>query len=131
MSCNILLLRITGDFKIFFNKEIDMKFIYLFLGLFLIGCGASSSQFVFYETEQEETPWRVSVVQNSDEFECRINDFDVMTGTFSAFSNSFEIEKLFRAKSVLMSGYREVHEHNNRYYVRIFIDKKEVAKFDF
>jgi len=114
--------------------------VWLFVVLFLASC--SSSQFTLYKTSESEPAWRISVEKKaiSGNFVCTINDTVVVEESFGLFSNSFEKDGQFQGKAVKMNGFKKSHTtHDSKgnstteesYQIRVFIDGKEVAKFDF
>jgi hypothetical protein len=116
-------------------KEINMKTIYALILALFIGCSAAS-QFTFYQPDQDIQSWRVAISQSriGNSFECKINDFKVMDESFGFYSDSFEKEDYYQGKKIIMSGYRKnaaVPGGSVTYTIRVFIDKKEAAKFDF
>lgn len=108
--------------------------------LFLASC--STSQFTLYKPTEGEASWRVSVDKKAitNKFVCTINDSVVVEESFGFFSNTFEKDGQFQGKSVKMSGFKKVStvhgsngatETEESYQIRVFIDGKEVSKFDF
>jgi hypothetical protein len=110
-----------------------MKYIYLLLGIFFVGCGFTSSQFTFYKHHEEEPAWRITVEQSmfKDKFDCKIDDKVIMSESFGIFSKSFETHKIFHGKDILMAGYKEDHKHYTKYYIRVFVDEREISGFVF
>jgi hypothetical protein len=112
-----------------------MKYLYVFLMIFFFNC-SSTTQFTFYQPTQNEDAWKISVIQSSgkDSFKCIINDFEVMKESFGMYGDSFEKEDLYLGKKIIMSGYRRnaiIPGTSPSYVIRIFIERKEAAKFDF
>ena len=110
--------------------------------LVLVIASCSTSQFTLYKPIEDEASWRVSVVKKAiaNKFVCTINDSVVVEESFGFFSSTFEKDGHFQGKSVKMSGFKKistVHGSNGAtdteesYQIRVFIDGKEVSKFDF
>ena len=101
----------------------------------LIAC--SATQFTFYGPSESEPSWRVTVVKEalSENFICSINGSEVVEESFSLFANSFEKDGSYQGKIVKMSGFRTYHGgvgySTTMYQIRVFIDEKEIGKFDF
>lgn len=113
-------------------------FLYL---LVLIGC--SSSQSSIYKPDDSSSGWKVKVIKKAainDEFVCTINDSTVVSASFPFIGDNFEKTGMYRGKKVMMNGYRNSTtskdsngntQTNNSYQIRVFIDDKQVDKFDF
>ena len=100
----------------------------------LIAC--SATQFTFYGPSESEPAWRITVVKDSaNNFVCSINDSEVVEESFSLFANSFEKDGSYQGKKVKMSGFRTFHTgigfSITTYQIRVFIDEREIGKFDF
>ena len=101
----------------------------------LIAC--SATQFTFYGPSEGEPGWRVTVVKEplSENFVCSINGSEVVKESFSLFANSFEKDGSYQGKKVKMSGFRTFHTgigfSITTYQIRVFIDEREIGKFDF
>ena len=122
-------------------KYIFLKYyILLFVGL-IIGC--SSTQSSIYKPEDGGTGWKINVIKKAainDEFICTINDSTVVRGSFPLIGDNFEKSGHYRGKKVMMNGYRKSNtttdgtgkvQTNDSYQIRVFIDDKQVDKFDF
>ena len=106
----------------------------------LMAC--ASTQFTLYKPSESEPGWRVTVVKEpiTNKFVCSINDSVVVEESFSLFSNNFEKDGSYRGKKVKMGGYRTAHTStgsdgqitvSHTYQIRVFIDDREIVKFDF
>ncbi|HLG33035.1 MAG TPA: hypothetical protein VI362_08320 [Ignavibacteriaceae bacterium] len=115
----------------------------LFLIIILLA-GCSTSQFTYYSTSEEEEPWRISVEKNPwESFACVINDSTVIEETFPVFGftyDTFEKDGMYEGKNIKMSGFRITHFDTNPdgstktiniYQIRVFINREEIAIFDF
>ena len=101
----------------------------------------SSTQFTLYKPSESEPGWRVTVVKEPiGKFVCSINDSVVVEESFRGFSNNFEKDGSYRGKKVKMGGYRTAHTStgsggqitsSHTYQIRVFIDDREIGKFDF
>lgn len=116
------------------------RFIIAVLVLMLVAC--SSSQFTLYKATEEGPAWRVSVIKKPilNTFVCVINDTEVIDDSFGLFNNNFEKDGTFQGKRIKMAGYRTQFTTTGydgkvttdyKYQVRVFIDDKEITKFDF
>jgi len=121
------------------------RFIYrnsfFLLLLFITGC--SSTQSSMYKPSDGGSGWKVNVVKKAgitDEFVLVINDSTVISDTFPLIGDNFEKKGTYRGKSVMMNGYRKSTnttdsdgkvQSNDSYQIRVFIDDKQVDKFDF
>ena len=116
---------------------------YLLVTFFVVAA-CSTSQFTYYTAYEDEEPWRITVESHPIEtFECFINDSSVIKGNFTAFIggyDSFEKDAPYEGKMVKMSGFRIANESTDAngvktttyaYQIRIFIDKEEIAIFNF
>lgn len=110
------------------------------LALLLAAC--ASSQVILYKPSESEAAWRITVTKKplSTIFECVINDSSVVSEPFALFSNNLEKDGIYGGKKIKMLGFRETHvsvgasaqvSSSSTYQIRIFIDEKEVGKFDF
>ncbi len=86
-----------------------------------------------YKPSESEPSWRITVVKKAmaDEFVCSINDSVVVEGTFRGFSKNFEEDGSYREKKVKLGGYRASFSGSYEYQIRVFIDDREIGKFDF
>lgn len=102
----------------------------------------SSTQFTLYKPSESEPAWRITVVKEpiTDHFVCSINDSVVVEESFSLFGNNFEKDGSYRGKKVKLGGYRTAHTGidseghitvSHTYQIRVFIDDREIGKFDF
>ena len=116
------------------------SFLIVVLAFILVAC--SSSQFTLYKATEDGPAWRVSVIKKPilNTFVCVINDTEVMDDYFGLFSNNFEKDGTYQGKKIKMAGYRTPFTTigydgkvttDYKYQVRVFIDDKEVTKFDF
>ena len=116
------------------------RFIIIVFAFIIVAC--SSSQFTLYKATEDGPAWRVSVIKKPvmNTFVCTINDSVVVEDNFGLFSDNFEKDGLYQGKKIKMSGYRTQAArtgydgkttYDDRYQVRVFIDEKEVTKFDF
>ena len=122
-----------------------MKTFYAFsvilISLFIYSC--SSTQSSVYKPSDGGSGWNVNVVKKAgitDEFVLVKNDSTVLSDTFPLIGDNFEKTGTYRGKKVMMNGYRKsatVTESNGNvrtddsYQIRVFIDDKQVDKFDF
>ncbi len=109
----------------------------------LIVAGCSSTQSSIYKPEDGGKGWKVNVIKKAainDEFICTINDSTVITASFPLIGDNFEKSGQYRGKKVMMNGYRNSStttdvngniKTNDTYQIRVFIDDKQVDKFDF
>ena len=114
---------------------------FFLLLLFITGC--SSTQSSMYKPSDGGSGWKVNVVKKAgitDEFVLVINDSTVISDTFPLIGDNFEKKGTYRGKSVMMNGYRKSTnttdsdgkvQSNDSYQIRVFIDDKQVDKFDF
>ncbi|MBK8554035.1 MAG: hypothetical protein IPL53_24500 [Ignavibacteria bacterium] len=117
------------------------KFKVLLCLLLIIGC--SSTQSSIYKPDDNSSGWKVKVIKKAainDEFVCTINDSTVVSASFPFIGDNFEKAGMYRGKKVMMNGYRNSTtskdsngntQTNNSYQIRVFIDDKQVDKFDF
>lgn len=122
------------------KRSIYGKLFFLLL-LFVIGC--TSTQSSMYKPSDGGSGWKVNVVKKAgitDEFVLVINDSTVISDTFPLIGDNFEKKGTYRGKSVMMNGYRKsttttdpngTTKSNDSYQIRVFIDDKQVDKFDF
>ena len=115
--------------------------LFFLLLLFVIGC--TSTQSSMYKPSDGGSGWKVNVVKKAgitDEFVLVINDSTVISDTFPLIGDNFEKKGTYRGKSVMMNGYRKsttttdpngTTKSNDSYQIRVFIDDKQVDKFDF
>ncbi len=125
------------------NRIITYSFFLFLLTAFAWFSGCSSSQSSMYKPSDGGTGWRVNVTKKpgiSDEFICTINDSVVVKDSFPLIGDNFEISGQYRGRKVMMNGYRKsinTTESNGNvksedsYQIRVFIDDKQVDKFDF
>ncbi|MGD0591719.1 MAG: hypothetical protein ABSA44_13125 [Bacteroidota bacterium] len=117
-----------------------MKRLFILFALLLAAC--SSSQFTLYKPTENDPGWRVAVSKKpiTNNFVCTINDSIVVEESFGLFSNNFEKDGQYHGKKIKMSGYRTAYTKTGydgkpaidyTYQVRIFIDEKEITKFDY
>jgi len=119
-----------------------MKLKFFLFFVFIAAC--STSQFTYYTAYENEEPWRITVENHPVEtFECLVNDSLVVKGSFTAFwggYDSFENNGIYDRKMIKMSGFRKENESvdangvkttSYAYQIRIFIDKEEIAIFNF
>ncbi|HMS34965.1 MAG TPA: hypothetical protein PKC91_12860 [Ignavibacteria bacterium] len=116
---------------------------YSFFFLLLIAVGCSSTQSSMYKPSDGGSGWKVNVVKKAgitDEFVLVINDSTVISDTFPLIGDNFEKKGTYRGKSVMMNGYRKSTnttdsdgkvQSSDSYQIRVFIDDKQVDKFDF
>ncbi len=126
-------------------KYLISKYIYLlFLSstiVWLSGC--SSTQSSVYKPDDGGTGWKVNVTKKaaiSDEFICTINDSVIVSASFPLIGDNFEKTGKYRGKKVMMNGFRKSSSTtssdgkvttSDSYQIRVFIDDKQVDKFDF
>jgi hypothetical protein len=115
--------------------------LFFLLLLFVIGC--SSTQSSMYKPSDGGSGWKVNVVKKAgitDEFVLVINDSTVISDTFPLIGDNFEKKGTYRGKQVMMNGYRKSTnttdsdgkvQSSDSYQIRVFIDDKQVDKFDF
>jgi hypothetical protein len=142
---------------IFFNKGYFMqRFVSLksisilsrtfvqsfFLIVIVLLAGCTSTQFTMYKPSDSAPGWRITVDKKpiGEVFLCSINDSLVIEESFGLFSNNFEKDGTYSGKPVKMSGFRTTHSTTDSkgavtttstYQIRVFIDEREVGKFDF
>lgn len=116
---------------------------YSFFFLLFIAVGCSSTQSSMYKPSDGGSGWKVNVVKKAgitDEFVLVINDSTVISDTFPLIGDNFEKKGTYRGKSVMMNGYRKSTnttdsdgkvQSSDSYQIRVFIDDKQVDKFDF
>ena len=101
----------------------------------LIAC--SATQFTFYGPSESEPTWRITVVKEpfSENFVCSINGSEVVEESFAFFANSFEKDGSYQGKKVKMSGFRTYYGgigfSTTIYQIRVFVDNRQIGKFDF
>lgn len=109
----------------------------------IIFSACSSTQSSYYKPGDSGTGWKVNVTKKGglpDEFICTINDSTVCKGSFPFIGDNFETRGTYRGKQVIMNGFRTSKETTDsngnkttedKYQIRVFIDDKQVDKFDF
>ncbi|MDM7925937.1 MAG: hypothetical protein QUS35_07945 [bacterium] len=111
----------------------------------MLACSSVVNQFTYYEPAGNESRLRILVERKGvwlghTGFFCTINDSAVAEGTFSSGSDSFEVDGKYCGHAVKMSGYEKdisfrvgttVSSTEKFYIIRVFIDEKEAARFDF
>ncbi len=122
-------------------KSIITTFAIFFLATMI--CACSSTQTSYYKPGDGGTGWKVNVTKKGgipDEFICTVNDSVVCKDSFPLIGDNFSKQGSYRGKKVIMNGFRTSSEKkdsngNNvsedKYQIRVFIDDKEVDKFDF
>lgn len=113
--------------------------LFILLG-YLWSC--SSTQSSMYKPDNGPG-WKVNVIKKAslaDEFVCMINDSVVITASFPFIGDNFEKTGQYRGKKVMMNGYKTSRTSTDAsgnvrtqdtYQIRVFIDDKQVDKFDF
>ena len=114
-----------------------------FFLLFLVAA-CSTSQFTYYTAYENEEPWRITVEKNPwESFSCIINDSTVIEESFPVIGisyDTFEKDAVYDGKDIKFSGFRTIHFDTNTdgstkttstYQLRVFINKEEIAIFDF
>jgi hypothetical protein len=118
--------------------------LHLIISSFIILYGCSTSQFTYYTAYENEEPWRITVEKNPwENFACVINDSTILEGSFPVFGftyDNFEENATYDGKDIKMSGFRTTYFDTNPdgstktiniYQIRVFIDREEIAIFDF
>ena len=116
---------------------------YFILSIFVI-ISCSTSQFTYYTAYEDEEPWRITVEKDPwESFSCIINDSTVIEESFPVIGisyDTFEKDALYDGKNIKLSGFRTTHFETNpdgstkttsTYQIRVFIEKEEVAIFNF
>ena len=117
-----------------------MKRYFIILAFLIAAC--SSSQFTLYKPTENDPGWRITVSKKpiTNVFVCLINDSSVVEESFGLFSNNFEKDGTFRGKKIKLAGYRTAYTKTGydgkptidyTYQIRVFIDDKEITKFDY